>query len=154
LKKINSTLKVFHEKEVKAVQGHVENQKHIWLAGTNEHPSERMTVFTASFKQGVYEPLHWHLIEGLYYIISGSAVMKDIEGNTYKLHAGSTVYTPAGIAGAHSWNIKKPLKLIAVRAAKGPLAFIQFVVDEETKTSSITLDHLKRANAIELNSLY
>ena len=106
---LKSTLKVFNEADLPAVPGVTQGQILKQLAGSAEHPSERLTVRLASFKPGTYEELHWHLIEAFYYVISGRAVMTDIEGKTYDIVPGSVVYAPPGIAGSHSWEIKEAL---------------------------------------------
>lgn len=61
---VKSTLKVFNEEEVESTLGiGGEGQRIRVLAGSEQHPSERMIVITKSFDAGTYETLHWHLIE-------------------------------------------------------------------------------------------
>jgi mannose-6-phosphate isomerase-like protein (cupin superfamily) len=152
---LKSTLKVFHEAETPSAPGVTQGQTQKQLAGDAAHPSERITVRLASFVTGTHENLHWHLIEAFYYVISGRAVMTDIEGRTYDIGPGSVVYAPPGISGSHSWDVKEPLKLIAVRGTTDPEKTIQFDVDPVTKESSIPIDHLARRQAIDFKrSLY
>jgi len=113
---LKSTLKVFNESEIPGGTGVTTGQTLKQLAGSAEHPSERIRAILASFKPGTHEKLHWHLIEAFYYVISGRAVMTDIEGKTYDIGPGSVVYAPPGIAGSHSWEIKEQLQLISFRA--------------------------------------
>ena len=81
--------------------------------------------------------------------------MTDIEGKTYDIGPGSFVYAPPGIAGAHSWDIKEPLKLLGIRATTDPERTIQFDVDPVTRSSSVPVDHLAKRQAIEFKrSLY
>jgi len=63
-KTIKSTLKVFNQSEVQGAQGVVGHGQLVkLLAGSAEHPSERLTVSLVTFDPGVHEKLHWHLIE-------------------------------------------------------------------------------------------
>ena len=151
---LNSTLKVFNENTVPDQAGIVEGQVFKILVGNDEHPTEKIFAGLASFEPGTHEHLHWHPIEVFYYVISGTGVMHDIEGNKHDLAAGSTVYAPAGIAGAHSWEVIEPLQLIAVRATNEPEKMIQFTVDPESKASSIDFDFLMRQGADHFKSFY
>ena len=146
---IKSTLKVFNQSEVQGVQGVVGRGQLVkQLAGNAEHPSERLTVSLVTFEPGTHENLHWHLIEVFYYVISGRAVMNDIEGKSYDLGPGSVVYATPGIAGSHSWEIKERLQLIGVRATADPEKTIQFDVDPVTQESTMPIDRLAKRNAI------
>ena len=152
---LKSTLTVFNEADLPAAPGVTQGQMLKQLAGSAEHPSERLTVRLASFESGTHENLHWHLIEVFYYVISGRAVMTDIEGKTYDVGPGSVVYARPGIAGSHSWGIQERLQLIAVRATTDPETAFQFDVDIATKQSSVNLDHLAKWQATNFKkSLY
>ena len=151
---LKSTLKVFNAADVKDEPGIVEGQTIKRLVGNDERPSERIHAIRASFIPGIHEPLHWHFVEAFYYVISGRAVMTDIEGKRYDLGPGSFVYAPAGIAGTHDWDIKEPLQLIGVRGTTHREKMIQFTVDEATKESSITFEHLMRAGGDRFKSFY
>jgi len=108
-----------------------------------------------TFEAGLHEHLHWHLIEVFYYVISGRAVMKDIEGNAYELGPGSTVYASPGIAGSHSWEIKEKLQLLGIRATADLEKTIQFDVNPATKESTMPLERLAKRQAVNLKkSLY
>ena len=144
LEKLKSTLKVFNEKELKSGPGIVPGQTVKSLVGSDLHPTERMRSGLASFEAGTLEHLHWHLIEVFYYVISGRAVMTDIEGKTYDIGPGTVVYAPPGIAASHQWDIKEPLQLISFRACTDETARIQFTVDPSTKQSSIEYKYLMR----------
>jgi mannose-6-phosphate isomerase-like protein (cupin superfamily) len=124
------------------------------LTGNDARPSERILTILASFKPGIHEKPHWHLIEAFYYVISGRAVMKDMEGKSYNLGPGSVVYAPAGIAGSHDWDIKEELQLLAVRGTTDPAKIIQFDVDESTKQSSIEFGELIRWGGAKFKSIY
>ena len=154
MSELKSTLRVTNEADVKSLPGIVEGQTVKMMLGDDKHPSERVRVVLASFEPGTYEHLHWHLIEASYYVISGRAVMKDIEGKNYYSGPGSFVYAPPGIAGSHSWDIKEPLQLISVRGTNDPEKTIQFSVDESSKESRIELDYLLDRNGAQFKSLY
>jgi mannose-6-phosphate isomerase-like protein (cupin superfamily) len=142
---VKSTLRVFNEEEVESTLGiGGEGQRIRVLAGSEQHPSERMMVITKSFDAETYEALHWHIIEAFYYVISGRGVLRDIEGKSYPLGPGSVIYAPSGIAGSHEWEIQEPLKLLAFRATGDGERIIQFNVDRETKSSSIAYDYLTK----------
>ena len=151
---LKSTLRVFNQTEVPEGPGIAKGQTIRVLAGTTQHPTERLRVTLASFKPGTHEFLHWHLIEVFYYVISGRAVMKDIEGKSHDIGPGSVVYAPPGLSGSHSWEIKEQLQLIAIRATTDLEKNIQFDVDESTKKSSIEFDYLVKRGGANFKSLY
>ncbi len=153
--KMRSTLKVFNEADVPAGPGIVKGQTLKRLGGSAEHPSEKIRVSLATFKPGTLEHLHWHLVESFHYVISGRAVIKDIEGKTYNVGPGSVVYAPPGISGSHEWDIKEELQLLGVRATTDPERNLQITVDESTKESKIELELLFRWGAVNFSkSLY
>ena len=151
---LKSTLRVFNQAEVSEGPGVVKGQTLKRLAGNAQYPTEKVMVGLASFKPGTLEQLHWHLIEVFYYVISGRAVMRDIEGRTYDIGPGSVIYAPAGIAGSHEWEIKEQLQLLSVRATTDPEKNIQFEVDKVTKESSIGFEYLMSRGGAKFKSLY
>ena len=155
MSELKSNLKVYNERELKSEPGvGGPGQPLKKLVGDDEHPSERLLVIVKSFETGEHEQLHWHLIEAFYYIISGRAVLTDIEGKSYNVGPGDVIYAPPGIAGSHGWDIKEELKLIGVRATTDPEKFIQFSVDKSTMESSIELDYLLKRAGAKFKSLY
>ena len=153
--KVTSTLRVFNEADLPKGGGVVSGQSQKQLAGSAENPTERITVRLASFEKGTHEPLHWHLVEVFYYVISGRATMKDIEGKTYEIGPGTVIYGPPGIEGSHSWKVTEPLTLIAVRATTDPARTVQFTVDPSTLESKMALEHLVFRGAVRFKeSLY
>ena len=152
---LKSTLKIYDEADISAGPGVVKGHSPKVLAGSEEHPSEKITVRLVSFEPGTLEHLHWHLIEVFYYVISGSAVMKDIEGRSYNIGPGNVIYAPPGIAGAHEWDIQEQLQLIAIRATTDPERMIQITVDKSSRESRIDFDYLvNRSGAKFEKSLY
>jgi len=153
--KLKSTLRVFNETELAPGPGVVKGQSQKQLAGDPNHPTERIIVRLASFEPGTHEHLHWHMIEVFYYVMLGKAVLKDVEGKTYEMGPGSVIYAPAGIAGAHSWEVTEPLRLLAVRATTDPERTIQFSVDPDTLESTLSFEHLEFRGAVNFKkSLY
>jgi mannose-6-phosphate isomerase-like protein (cupin superfamily) len=153
---IKSTLRIFNAAEMPGIEGVAGRGMNVrQLAGNAERPTERLTVNLATFEPGVHEHLHWHLIEVFYYVISGRAEMKDIEGRTYDITPGTVIYASPGIAGAHSWLIKEKLQLLGIRATADPEKTIQFDVNPETNDSSIPLWRLEQRQALNIKkSLY
>jgi len=99
-------------------------------------------------------PPHWHLIEGLYYAISGRATLTEIEGKGHEIGPGSVMYISPGIACALLWKIKERLQLIAIRAETSPEKNIQFEVDTSTMKSSIRFDYLLKQRGAAFKSFY
>ena len=153
---VKSVLKVFNQAEIEAKPGVVSGQTLKQLVGgVSKCPSERIRLSLATFEPGTHEPLHWHLIEALYYVISGRATMRDIEGKDHELGPGSVVYAPPGFAGSHSWTIKEKLQLVSIRGSNDIETMYQFTVDEDSKRSFIDLDALNRLGAARFSkSLY
>jgi mannose-6-phosphate isomerase-like protein (cupin superfamily) len=156
---LKSTLRVFNEVEIDGggskvgvdVKG-IQSRK--VLIGNEERATERLRIHLNIFRPGTKVPLHWHLIEAVYYVIRGRAVMEDIEGKSHEIGPGGVVYYPAGIAGAHSWEIKEEMELISVRATTEREKLIQFSVDKSTKESTIKFDDLLRCGGAQFKSLY
>jgi len=68
--------------------------------------------------------------------------------------AGSFIYAPPGIAGAHEWEVKESLQLIAIRATTESDRKMQFTVDKQTKRSYIDLEELAKRGGISFKSHY
>ncbi len=151
---LKSTLRVLNEADLEGKTRAGEGGITKVLVGNEERPSERLRVNLVSFHAGAHPQLHWHLIEGLYYVISGNAVLTDIENRSYKVGPGSAIYAPPGIEGSHGWDFKEPLQLIAFRASKDPGRAIQFYVDESTKESRLGLDELMKRGGAKIKSFY
>jgi quercetin dioxygenase-like cupin family protein len=152
---LKSTLQVFQEADVPAGPGATSGHTVKPLAGSPEHPSERLTIRLASFEPGTHERLHWHMIEAFYYVLSGRAVLEDIEGKRYDIGPGSVIYAPPGIAGSHAWRVQETLQRIFVRATTEHERIIPFRVDKGTKKSRIEAGNLiKWAGARFKKSFY
>ena len=152
---VQSTLRVINEKDYQGSRGVTDGQTYTRLIGWPEvFMTDRVRLGRASYKTGTYEQLHWHPIEATYYVITGHATVRDFNGKEYEVEAGSIIYAPAGIAGAHEWEVKEALELIDIRACNETNRKIQYTVDKATKRSYIDLKDLKYRDAISFKSHY
>ena len=151
---IESTLRVIKEADIKGAVGVVSGQSMKRLVGCSECETDRIRVGLATYAPGTVEELHWHPIEAFYYIISGHAIVRDINGKEYEVGPGTALYCPPGIAGAHEWEVKESLQLLAVRASTESNKKLQFTVDKKTKRSYIDLDDLAKRDGISFKSHY
>ena len=151
---IESTLRVIKEADIKGGIGVVAGQSMKRLVGCPGCETDRIRVGLATYAPGTIEELHWHPIEAFYFIISGHAIVRDINGKEYEVGAGTALYCPPGIAGAHEWEVKESLQLLAVRATTETNKKFQFTVDKETKRSYIDLDDLAKRDGISFKSHY
>jgi len=152
---IESTLRVIDQAQVKEVPGVVNGQKLRPLVGCPEFPSERIRASVATFKPGVHEILHWHAIEVFYYVLAGSAIVRDYHGKEYPVGPGSAIYARPGIAGSHEWQVGSDgLQLLSIRAATEGHKRMQFTVDRETRRSYIELDELAVMDGVSFKSHY
>jgi mannose-6-phosphate isomerase-like protein (cupin superfamily) len=151
---VKSTLKVIAEADLEFGPGVTQGQTFKRIVGCPEVPTDRIRVGFASYEPGTIEALHWHPIEAYYFVLSGHAIVRDIEGNEFHVGAGTSIYAPAGIAGAHEWEVKEGLTLLAVRATTETNRKLQFTVDKETKRSYIELEELARRDGLSFPSHY
>ncbi|MEI8034807.1 MAG: cupin domain-containing protein [Betaproteobacteria bacterium] len=151
---VKSTLKVINEADIQGGVGVIPGQNMKRLIGCAEIPTDRLRVGLATYVPGSIESLHWHPIEAFYYIISGHATVRDIEGKEYEVRAGSFLYCPPGIAGSHEWEVKESLQLLAIRGTTESNKKLQFSVDKATKRSYIDLEELAKRDAISFSSHY
>jgi mannose-6-phosphate isomerase-like protein (cupin superfamily) len=153
--KVESSLRVYNESEVKSTKGVTKGQTIKPLIGYPDKPSERIRVLRASYEPNSLEQLHWHPIEAFYFVISGHAIVRDVEDNSYNVGPGTVIYAPAGFAGAHEWEVAEELELIAVQATTDLSRKMQFTVDKTTMESKITLEELvERRGGVNIKSLY
>jgi len=152
---LKSTLRVINEADFKGQRGVTEGQTYKRLVGWPEvQVTDRVRLGRASYLPGTYEQLHWHPIEACYYVISGHATVRDVEGKEYEVSAGSIIYAPAGVAGAHEWEVKEALELLDIRATTETNRKMQFTVDKKTMRSYIDLDELEKREGISFKSHY
>ena len=151
---VKSTLRVIDQAAVTAQGGVTDGQSLQRIVGHPEEPTDRIRVALATYRPGTKEELHWHPIEAFYYVISGHAVVRDFERREYDVGPGTAIYAPAGIAGAHEWEVKESLQLLSVRASTDPARKLQFTVDKETKRSYIDLDELAKRGGVSFESHY
>lgn len=151
---VKSTLKVVNAANITAQPGVTAGQTMARLVGCPEIPTDRVRAGMATYKAGTIEALHWHPIESFDFVISGHAIVRDIEGNEFEVGPGSFIYAPPGIAGAHEWEVKEGLQLIAFRATPESNRKFQFTVDKQTKRSYIDLEELAKRDGISFESHY
>ena len=151
---VKSTLRVIKEAELKGHTGVIEGQMMKRLVGCPEVPTDRIRVGLATYAPGSIEALHWHPIEAFYFVLSGHATVRDYEGKEYEVSAGTAIYAPPGIAGAHEWEVKEGLTILAVRATTESERKLQFTVDKDTKRSYIDLDDLVKRGGVSFKSHY
>lgn len=153
--KIKPTLRIVDQSNVEKLPGIVGGQVLQPLVGVPDFPSEKVRAAIATFEPGVHELLHWHPIEVFYYVIEGSAIVRDYDGGEYPVGPGCSVYAPAGIAGSHEWQVgEQGLKLLSVRATRDGHRRMQFTVDRDTKRSYIELHELEAMDALNFKSHY
>lgn len=140
--KIKSGLKVFNQADEPDSPGVIPGLTIKKLAGCKEHPAERISVGLATFGPGTHEHLHWHMIETFHYIVAGSAIVRDIEGNEWTVGVGDVVFGPAGLRGAHEWEVRESVSLLTIKGTTSAERAIQFNIDRKTLVSSADMDYL------------
>ena len=151
---VKSTLRVIDQATVQAAGGVTDGQSLKRIVGFSDTPTDRIRIALATYKAGTVEDLHWHPIEAFYYVISGHATVRNFEGEEFHVGPGTGIYAPAGIAGAHEWEVKEALQLLSVRATTEPDRKMQFTVDKETKRSYIDLEELEKRGGVSFKSHY
>jgi len=151
---VKSTLRVIDQATVQAQGGVTDGQSLKRIVGFSDTPTDRIRIALATYQPGTLEALHWHPIEAFYYVISGHATVRNFEGEEFEVGPGTGIYAPAGIAGAHEWEVKEALQLLSVRATTEPDRKMQFTVDKETKRSYIDLEELAKRGGVSFKSHY
>jgi quercetin dioxygenase-like cupin family protein len=151
---VKSTLRVINQADIKGHVGVIPGQSMKRLVGCPEVPTDRVRVGLATYAPGSIEELHWHPIESFYFVISGHATVRNFEGEEFEVGPGCAIYAPPGIAGAHEWEVKEALQILAVRATTESDKKMQFTVDKKTKRSYIDLDELAKRGSISFKSHY
>ena len=152
--KLKSALKVFNHAGEPVSSGVVHGLTIKKLAGSADHPSERISVGLATFAPGTHEHLHWHLIETFHYIVAGKGIVRDIEGKSYNVGPGDVVYGPPGMRGAHEWEVTETLQLLTIKATNAPERAIQFNIDRSTMESKAELDYLVERGAGDMKESF
>jgi mannose-6-phosphate isomerase-like protein (cupin superfamily) len=151
---IRSTLRVYDQATVPGAPGVTDGQTYQKLIGVDDRSTDRVRLGRATYVPGTLEQLHWHPIEALYYVISGHATVRDVEGTEHPVGPGSIVYAPAGLAGAHEWEVDESLELLDIRATNETHRKMQFTVDRTTLRSHIDVEELAKRDGIEFPSHY
>jgi mannose-6-phosphate isomerase-like protein (cupin superfamily) len=151
---LKAALQVFNQSAVPTSPGVIEGLTIRKLAGSEEHPSERISVGLATFGPGTHEHLHWHLIETFHYIVAGRGIVRDLEGTSFEVGPGDVVYGPPGIRGAHEWEVRETLTLLTIKATNAPERAIQFTIDRAKQTCSADLDYLLERGAGDMKESF
>ena len=151
---VKSTLRVINQANIEGHVGVIPGQSMKRLVGCAEVPTDRVRVGLATYAPGSIEELHWHPIESFYFVISGHATVRNFEGEEFEVGPGCAIYAPPGIAGAHEWEVKEALQILAVRATTESDKKMQFTIDKKTKRSYIDLDELAKRDGISFKSHY
>jgi quercetin dioxygenase-like cupin family protein len=152
--RLDPALRVTNVSEVEGRTGVVPGQTYQSLVGVPERPTDRVRLGRATYQPHTVEPLHWHPIEALYYVIAGGATVRNVVGTEYDVSAGSFIYAPAGIEGAHEWEVKESLELLDIRATNVTNRKFQFTVDKASMRSYIDLSELDRRDGLRFESHY
>lgn len=113
-------MKVVNIRDIQGGIGVIPEQSMRRLFGCPEILTDRLRVGHATYMPRSIEELHWHPIEAFYCILSGHAIVRDIEGKDHKVSAGSFLYCPPGIADAHQREVKESLERLANRSSIEP----------------------------------
>lgn len=151
---IASLLQVRHQTDVPGRVGVVPGQTYQPLIGVPDRMTERVRLGRATYAPGTLEPLHWHPIEALYYVVSGAATVRNVAGAAFEVDAGAFIYAPPGLAGAHEWEARESLELLDIRATTDTHRKMQFTVDRATLRSYIDVDELAKREGISFPSHY
>jgi mannose-6-phosphate isomerase-like protein (cupin superfamily) len=111
---IQSTLLVLGASAVNATEGVTQGQSLRPMIGNAQYPTDRLRVALANYEPNTLEQLHWHPIEACYFVVSGSAIVRDINNKEYTVGPGTIIYCPPGIAGAHEWEVKDKMQLLSL----------------------------------------
>ena len=140
--KIKSELQVFNQAGEPETPGVIPGLTVKKLAGCADDPAERISVGLATFGPGTHEHLHWHMIETFHYVTAGKGIVRDIEGNSWEVGPGDVVFGPAGLRGAHEWEVKESLSLLTIKGTTSAERAIQFNIDSKTLQSSADMQYL------------
>ena len=89
---VKSTLKVFNQADYPGGRGVTDGQTYQRLIGWPEvQETDRVRIGRATYTPGTYEQLHWHPIEACYYVISGHATVRNLEGDEFEVGPGSMI---------------------------------------------------------------
>ena len=150
---VKSTLRVVDEGRLDAQPAVAQGQTFKWLVGNDACPTDRVRIGLAVYAPGRVEKLHWHPIEALYFVVSGHATVRNIEGQEFEAGPGTSIYAPAGLAGAHGWTVKEGLTLLSVRGTNEERK-LTFEYDEKTQRSSVDVERLAKTGGLKFKSFY
>jgi mannose-6-phosphate isomerase-like protein (cupin superfamily) len=151
---LKPALQVFNQSSVPTSPGVIDGLTIRKLAGSEAHPSERISVGLATFGPGTHEHLHWHLIETFHYVVAGRGIVRDLTGNSFEVGPGDVVYGPPGLRGAHEWEVRETLQLLTIKATCAPERAIQFNIDRKTMECKAELAYLVERGAGDMKESF
>jgi quercetin dioxygenase-like cupin family protein len=87
---------------------------------------QEVTVWDTVYEPGAVNPRHLHPAAITFHVISGTGIWQEDGKSPVTLHAGDSLFVPAGIIHSH-WN----------PSTTDRLRFIEFIVAEKGKGNSI-----------------
>ena len=89
---LKATLQVLNQADYPGKRGVTDGQTYQRLVGWPEvNTTDRVRLGRATYAPGTYEQLHWHPIEACYYVIAGSATVRNVEGHEFEVGPGSMI---------------------------------------------------------------
>ena len=89
-------------------------------------PGQEVIVWDTQYAPGAVNPRHLHPAAITFHVLSGTGVWQEDGKPPVTLHAGDSLFVPAGTTHAH-WN----------PSATEPLRFLEFIVADKDKGRSI-----------------
>jgi uncharacterized RmlC-like cupin family protein len=83
-------------------------------------PTQGLVSAVVTVAPGATVPMHFHRVETLEFVTTGSALIRDRHGNEVVVSAESAIYFPPGPDGAHEWTVigNAPLQVLFVYCAR------------------------------------
>jgi quercetin dioxygenase-like cupin family protein len=88
--------------------------------------NQEVAVYETEYAPGAINPRHLHPAAITFHVLSGTGVWQEEGKSPVTLHAGNSLFVPAGTIHAH-WN----------PSTTEPLRFLEFIVAEKDKGRSI-----------------
>jgi quercetin dioxygenase-like cupin family protein len=88
--------------------------------------NQEVIVWETEYAPGAVNPRHMHPAAVTFHVLSGTGVWQEEGKSPVTLHAGDSLFVPAGTVHSH-WN----------PSTTEPLRFLEFIVAEQGKARSI-----------------
>lgn len=85
----------------------------------HDTPTAGLVCAIVNVEPGATIPLHYHAVETIEYVTTGTARVRDRHGNEVVVSAEATLHFPAGPDAAHEWTVlgNSPLQVLFFYAA-------------------------------------